>query len=161
MWKIWAFSNYDFNWDFNWDFNVDVLDPSMGSFWTLFKLKNIVKEREYYKNPENPSCVDLFLTNSPNFHNKCVYETGLSDFHKLVVTILWISFESLSSKIIKCRNYKFWWREILMSIQNRLNEINTDGIIVDILNKFALLKKKHVRTSHFRFINRDLNNSTM
>ena len=48
-----------------------------------------------------------------------------------------------------------------MSIQNRLNEINTDGIIVDILNKFALLKKKHVRANDFRFINRDLNNSTM
>ena len=32
--------------------------------------------------------------------------TGLSDFHKLVVTILRTSFEPLPPKIIKYRNYK-------------------------------------------------------
>ena len=42
------------------DFNVDVSDPSMTSFCTLFKLKSIVKEPTCYKNPENPSCIDLF-----------------------------------------------------------------------------------------------------
>ena len=90
------------------DFNGDVSDPSMTPFCTLFKLKSIVKEPTCYKNPENPSCIDLFLTNCPrSFHNTCLYETGLSDFHKLVVTILRTSFEPLPPKIIKYRNYKF------------------------------------------------------
>ena len=89
------------------DFNADVSDPSVTSFCTLFKLKSIVKEQAYYKNPENPSCIDLFLTNCPrSFHNTCLYETGLSDFHKLVATILRTSFEPLPPKIIKYRNYK-------------------------------------------------------
>ena len=70
------------------DFKAGVFDPSMTLFCTLFKLKNIVKEPTCYKNPENPSCIDLFLTNCPrSFHNTCLYETSLSDFHKLV-TIL-------------------------------------------------------------------------
>ena len=43
------------------DFNADVSDPSMTSFCTLFKLKNVVMELTCYKNPENPSCIDLFL----------------------------------------------------------------------------------------------------
>ena len=55
------------------DFNADVPDPSMTSFCTLFKLKIIVKELTCYRNPENPSCIDLFLTNCPrSFRNTCL-----------------------------------------------------------------------------------------
>ena len=44
----------------------------------------------------------LNLTNCPrSFHNTFLYETGLSDSHKLVVTILRTSFEPLPSKVIK------------------------------------------------------------
>ena len=89
------------------DFNADVSDLSVNSFCTLFKLKSIAKETTCYKNPENPSCIDLFLTNCRrSFHNTCLYETGLSYFRKLVVSILRTSFEPLSPKIIKYRNYK-------------------------------------------------------
>ena len=42
------------------DFNVDVSDPSMTSFCTLFKLRNIVKEPTSYENPKNPSCIYIF-----------------------------------------------------------------------------------------------------
>ena len=42
------------------DFKAVVSDPSMILFCTLFKLKKIVKEPTSYKNPENPSCIDLF-----------------------------------------------------------------------------------------------------
>ena len=71
------------------DFNTDVSDPSLTLFCTLFKLKSILKEPTCYKNPENSSCIDLFFTNCPgSSHNTYLYETGLCDFHKLVVTIL-------------------------------------------------------------------------
>ena len=83
------------------DFNADVSDPSMTSFSTLFKLTNIVKEPTCYMNLENPSCIDLFLTNYPkSFHNTCLYETCPSDFHKLVVTIFQTSFEPLPLKLL-------------------------------------------------------------
>ena len=86
-------------------FNDDISDSSMISFCTLFKLKGTVKEPTCYKNPENHSCIDLFLTNSPrSFRNTYLYETGLSDFHKLVVTILRSIFESLPLVIIKYRS---------------------------------------------------------
>ena len=42
-----------------------------------------------FKNPEKPSWIDLILTNCPrSFQNSCTIETGLSDFHKLVVTVM-------------------------------------------------------------------------
>ena len=39
-----------------------------------------------YKNLEKPSCIDLILTN--NRFKIIVIETGLSDFHKKVTTVM-------------------------------------------------------------------------
>ena len=49
-----------------------------------------------YKNPENSGSIDLILTNNPlSFQYSCVIETGLSDFHRMVVTVMETSFERL------------------------------------------------------------------
>ena len=66
-----------------------------------------VKEPTCYKNPDNPFCTDLFLTNRPRtFQCIITTETGISDFHKLVVTVLKTLYKKQKSKIIHCRNYK-------------------------------------------------------
>ena len=50
---------------------------------------NVGVEGSSVKNPEKPSCVDLVLTNCPrSFQKPCAIETGLSDFYKLVVTVM-------------------------------------------------------------------------
>ena len=47
-----------------------------------------------YKNPEKPSCIDLILRNCPrSFQNCCVMLTGLSDFHKMVTTVMKTTFQ--------------------------------------------------------------------
>ena len=52
-------------------------------------LKILEKEPTYFKNPNNPSYTDLFLTNTiRSFQETQVFITGLSDFDKLVVTVL-------------------------------------------------------------------------
>ena len=49
----------------------------------------MINKPTYYKNPEKLSCIDLILTNCPrSFQNSCVVETGLSDFHKIVTTVM-------------------------------------------------------------------------
>ena len=56
------------------DFNANISELTLTSFCTLFKLKNLVKEPTCYKNPSNPSCIDLFLTNcTRTFHSTCVF----------------------------------------------------------------------------------------
>ena len=51
--------------------------------------------------------IDLIVTNRPrSFCNSDSLETGLSDFHKLIVTVLKTFFKKQSSKIISYRNYK-------------------------------------------------------
>lgn len=52
------------------DFNANILEHTLASFCTLFKLKNLFKEPTGHKNPDNPSCIDLFLTNcARRFYN--------------------------------------------------------------------------------------------
>ena len=46
--------------------------------------------------------IDLILTNSPySFQNSCVMETGLSDFHKMIVSVMKTYFQKLKPKIVQ------------------------------------------------------------
>ena len=70
------------------DFYAEISDSGMESFCTINNLKCIIKEPTCYKNPDNPTCIDLILTNFPkNIQELSTLETGLSDFHKIVLTV--------------------------------------------------------------------------
>ena len=47
------------------DFNVGANDPHMNDFCNVYNLSSLIKAPACYKTPENPSCNDLILTNSP------------------------------------------------------------------------------------------------
>ena len=67
------------------DFNSCMEDSPMKTFAEIYKLQNLIKEPTCFKNPENPTCIDLILTNMPlSFKNTYVIETELSDFHKKI-----------------------------------------------------------------------------
>ena len=81
------------------DFNSEIYDKCMNDFCQSYNLSTLIRESTCYKNPENPSCIDLFLTNSPNsFQNSSMVETGLSDFHRMTVTVMKTSFQSIPPK---------------------------------------------------------------
>ena len=76
----------------------------MKTFCDSYELKSLIREPNCYKNPERRSCIDLILTNSPcSFQNSCAVETGLCDFHKMIVTVMKATFEKLKSKMIYYR----------------------------------------------------------
>ena len=58
----------------------------MQEFCELYNLKNPVKEPTCYKNPENPSCIDLILTDL--FYKIATVVTGQPDFHKMTITVM-------------------------------------------------------------------------
>ena len=79
----------------------------METFCEFYGLKNLIKVPTCYQNPQNPSCIDLILTNSPlSFQSSGVIETGLSDFHKMTVTVIGTNFQKLDPKIIRYRDYR-------------------------------------------------------
>ena len=87
------------------DLNSDLKDGCLNAFSNVNNLKSLNKEPTCFKNPNNPSCIDLFLTNrSRYFQNTSTIETGISDFHKLVVTMLKIFYKKQKPKIIQYRN---------------------------------------------------------
>ena len=71
------------------DFNAEESEPCLSQFLFEMNAKNIVKETTCYKSLSNPSFIDLVITNSSSsFQNTNAISTGLSDFHKMVITVL-------------------------------------------------------------------------
>ena len=84
------------------DLNAEPLDHFLMDFCDVYNLKNLIKVPTCFKNPERPTSVAVMLTNSyRSFQNSCAIETGLSDFHKMIVTILKTYFQKKEPKIIQ------------------------------------------------------------
>ena len=82
--------------------NSERSESSLSEFLLKYDSKNLVMEKTYFKNPENPRCIDLFLTNSvQSFQNTSIFLTGIPDIHKMILTVLKTSFPKSASK-----NYK-------------------------------------------------------
>ena len=89
------------------DRNSELKDSCLNDFSKVNNLKSLSKEPTCFKNPNNLSCIDLFLKNRPRyFQIRFTIETGISDFHKLFVTVLKMFYKKQKPKIIQYRNYK-------------------------------------------------------
>ena len=78
------------------DFNAEKTEPCLESFLYEHDLQNLVKENTCFKSAENPSCIDLILTNrNMFFQNTITVFADISDFHKLVLNVLKISFTKI------------------------------------------------------------------
>ena len=100
-----------------------------------YNLSSLIKESTCYKNPENPSCIDLILTNLPHsFQCSSVVETGLSDFHKMIVTVMKTTFHSVPAKIRNYRDYRHF--DINVFQESVLYELATESVSNTDLNKF-------------------------
>ena len=150
------------------DFNTEVTRTSMKVFCDSYVFKNLMKDGTCYKNPENPSCIDLILTNNPNsFQNSGVIETGLSDFHKMTVTVMKTTFEKLKPNIIHYRDYRKFSNDKFR--ENLISRLSTENIRVDCngmekflqiciktLDELAPQKKKYSRGNNMPFINKTI-----
>ena len=79
------------------DFIAQVGEKLFDTFLYQHELTSINKNPTCYKNPNNPSCIDHILTNSPKIEN--VFK-GLSDFHKLVLSVFKLHFSKAKAKKI-------------------------------------------------------------
>ena len=106
----------------------------------------------------------MFLTNKPlSFQKTHVTETGLTDYHKLIITTFFKShFTRLRSKVITYRNYKKFdenvFRNDLQKLDIKLDEENSESSysllsnkFLEVVNKHAPLRKKILRGSHSPF----------
>ena len=149
------------------DFNAQEGEPCLRNFICENNLKNIVKEPTCFKNVENPSTIDLFITNFPNcyFSTKTV-TTGLSDFHKMVFTILKNKYPKRKPKVIQYRCYRNmnnreFQNDLRISLSESSNIEEFHNIYIRVLNKHAPLKKKTIRPNQAPYMTKNLRKAIM
>ena len=134
--------------------NSEITKSSRHGFCNSYNLHSLCHKSTYYKNPEKPSCIDLFLTNSPkSFQNTQTIETGLSDFHKLGVIILKMYSPNNQPKFITYRDYKNFgnsrFSEELLSEIKKLGPLKKNinifhNVCIEGFEKCAPEKRKYI-----------------
>ena len=93
------------------DFNISTENPNLKNFMCSFDLESLIVSPTCYQSI-NPTCIDLILTNKKNhFMKSATFETGLSDHHKLITTILRKTISKDNSKKMFYRDYKRFERK--------------------------------------------------
>ena len=151
------------------DFNIDIEEDVLEDFLFEQNLKNLVKLPTCYKNIENPSCIDLFLTNSSlSFQHTTTVETGLSDFHKMAVTVMKTTFPKAQPKIIYYRDYKnFDLSKFRSELRQELKKNEDQGYFhfevtfLRVLEKHAPMKQKVLRANDKPYMTKILRQAIM
>ena len=153
------------------DFNSPVSERNMKEFCETYELDNLIKKPTCYKNPKNPSSIDVMLTNKKSsFQNSTTIETGLSDWHKMTVTVLKTSYKKQDPLTINYRNYNRFNEETFRDdLRRQLEVFDTETITLDqfndifkaTLNWHAPMKKKIIRGNNAPFMNKALSKAFM
>ena len=151
------------------DLNIDIKEEVLEEFLFEQNLKNLVKSPTCYKNIENPSCIDLFLTNSSlSFQHTTTVETGLSDFHKMAITVMKTTFPKAQPKIIYYRDYKnFDLSTFRNELRQELKKNEDEGYFhfevtfLRVLEKHAPMKQKVLRANDKPYMTKVLRQAIM
>ena len=99
-------------------------------------------------------------------------ETGLSDIHKMVVTVMETTYRKLEPRIVYYRDFKYFcnnsFKESLQKAISQNLGVGCDEIYEsfasscnNILDNHTPLKKKYVRGNHSPFMNKSLSKAIM
>ena len=130
------------------DFNAQGGEKCSETFLNKHELKSFNNEATCYRNPNQPSCIDLILTNSPrNFFSTETYFTGIPDCHKLVLFVSKPTFSKAVPKEMMYRDYKNFDQDIYsqelctsLSSETVLDYNSFEENFVGVLNKYAPLR---------------------
>ena len=151
------------------DFNVEEDEGDMSEFCENYNFTNLVKEPTCFKNMNNTSCIDLIITNRKRYfqHTK-VIETGISDHHKMTITMFKSKFQKAKPNIITYRDYKNFDRDLFrkqlserFSVHDEIQYKCFDEIYINILDRHAPIKTKYVRANDGSFMNKTLKKAIM
>ena len=151
------------------DYNAEVTETNMQGFCESYSLENMVKKATCFINPAKPTCIGLIIINKTGmFRNAKTYETGLWDFHKLVVSIMKLSYKKRPPPVIKYRDYKNFSNEHFKntSSENLANNTELDynsfeEIVLNLLSSEAPFKKRVVVANQRVFMNKKVHKAIM
>ena len=135
------------------------------NFCFEYDAKNIVSEKVCFKSKDNASCIDLFIiTNSPNsFQNTSTITTGLSDFHKMVITVLKASFTKSKANVLTFRDLKLFNEEKFKTDLKNSLRITTvssyhvfEKVFLKVFWRHAPMKNKTIRINHAPYVTKTI-----
>ena len=148
------------------DFNMEPNNRMFKDFLDSNNLTNLIKTNTCFKG--KGSSIDLILTNRKySFKYTSSYETGLSDHHHMIYTMLKSSFINIEPKLLNYRDYKnFNFRnfkedlsEALLICRNSYDEF--ESAFITALDKHAPKKKKWLRGNNKPHITKPLRQAIM
>ena len=126
-------------------FKSETFETALRNICDLYKLKNLFGEPTCFKNLDNPSCIELFVTNcSRSFQDRQVIETVLSGFHKMNLIVLKMYFTKQKNETILYRKkcsifYKKFNNLKHKEVLNReLMKLDANNIDYEIFHETAL-----------------------
>ena len=154
------------------DININTFDKEDGAnqklvnFCDVFGLSNLVTAKTCFTKTSSSS-IDVILTNRVrSFQKTSVFETVLSDYHGLVVTVLKSQIPRIKPKVIKYRNYKKFDPVKFIADVRRTNfdaledpedcYNNLTNNFRNLVDKNAPLKTKFARGNSAPFVTREL-----
>ena len=151
------------------DFNSEMHEDDMKIFCETYDLTNLITEPTCFKSVENPSSIDVILTNrTQSFEDSVTIETGLSDCHKMTVTVMKRYYKRLEPLTIEYHDYSSFngdsFRADLKSKLDSCENLTVEkfkSIFDETLNLHAPKKKKTVRGNNAPFMNKTLSKAFM
>ena len=153
------------------DLNVEGHNGVFKDVCDLCNVKNLIKVPTCFKNPDFPTSIDVMLTTScRSFHNSCAIETGLSDFHKMVVTVMKSHFQKKEPKIIPYRDYNNFYAEeyrqytISLLSSEQVTRSGFDTFMNKCKEAFDIrvpIKHKYLRSNQSPFMNKEISKAIM
>ena len=145
------------------DFNLSIENQHLDALIQAYNLNNLINKPTSFQS-NTPTCIDLILTNKKNlFKLSNTFETGISDHHKLVSTILKSGSFKGTPKIKIYRSYKnFKLENFDRILKDKLEKLTNhsyaefEKVFLKELNKHAPLIKKVLRHNNNAFMTKEL-----
>ena len=155
------------------DLNIDTGDKSKDTnnylcdFMDTFSLNNLIKVKTCYKSATG-TILDIMLTNKMrSFQKTSNVTTGISDYHKLIVTCPKAHFKKLPPKKIVYRDYKNFNKNFDQNLIQRkfYSQKNSYDLFTEtfksVVDHHAPQKKKFVRGNDAPFMTKPLRETIM
>lgn len=114
--------------------NVELSNSTVSESFSIYNLKDLIKDSICFKILEHLTYTDLILTKwSKSFQNANVFKAGLSNFHKLIFNV-GIFLLKQKPKGTKFRNYKKF--DISLSRNDLLNKVLSKNVQTSHLDSF-------------------------
>ena len=117
----------------------------MEEFMKVYNLKILLKGSICFRNSDKRTCISLILINkSKSFQAIQIIETGISDFHRMVMTVLKVYFKKKGPSVIQYCDYKIFSNEKRRNdLFNKLIDLNLKprGLIFLLIQYWKFLVK--------------------